>query len=346
MERIKKAELKQWAREKMKGVENCTFPSFLPGLAELDEDGIRWDVNMAVKHGFFSTLAVTECGLSFEEAKKFLQIVTDEAKGKILVSTTLLFDSFEKNWEMLKYAEEVGCHLVLFGYPPSFYPKSEEEIYKITREMCDATNLGIVLYPSPQFNFERLHPSGFNPKLLARMAEFDNAVAIKVGEAGLAADCARLFGDKVLVSNPSERFLPMMHKAYGQQWIGAGCYEVYQSPQTRGLVNYFNLLMEGKEDEAMEIYWSLAIVRNMFEAQHMQTVMLGLYHWNMQKYYQWLVGGNGGYVRQPCMKLLQHDMEPFKFALSMIGIEPRQPDEEFYIGRVNYAKLRGVSPEE
>lgn len=342
---VQKTELKKWARENMKGVENCTFPSFTPDFNDLDEDGIRWDVRQAIKHGFFSTLAVTECGLKFEEAKRFLKIVTEEAKDKIFVSTTLLFDSFDQNWEMLKYAEEVGCHLVLFGYPPSFYPKSEEEIYQVTREMFDATGLGIILYPSPQYNFERLHPSGFNPKLLSRMAEMDNAVAIKVGEVGLIADCARLFGDKILVSCPMERHLPLMHQTYGQQWIGAGCYEVYQSPEKPFLVNYFNLLMEGKTEEAMEIYWSLAMIRNMFEMQHMQTVMLGLYHWNMQKYYQWLVGGNGGYMRQPCMKLLQHNLEPFKFALTMMGIEPRQPDEEFYVGRVNYAKMKGVSSE-
>ena len=93
-------------------------------------------------------------------------------------------------------------------------------------------------------------------------------------------------------------------------------------------------------DKAFEIYWKLTPVRGMFEQQFMPTAMLGTYNWPLQKYYQWLVGGNGGYTRQPCMKIHQHIMEPTKFGLSMIGIIPRQPDEEFYYGRMNYEKMK------
>lgn len=216
-------------------MEGCIFPSFIPDLSDLDEEGIRWDVQQSIKHGFFSVLAATETGLSFEEAKRFLKIIVDEANEKILVSTTLLFDTLEKNREMLRYAEEVGCDSVLFGYPPSYYPRSEEEIFQLTKEMCDSSNIAVVLYPSPNYNFGRFHHSGFNPKLIARMAEFDNAVAAKVGEPGLAADCIRLFGDKILINNPVERMLPLMVLTYGQQWVGAGCYEVFQSPEKDSL---------------------------------------------------------------------------------------------------------------
>lgn len=30
--------------------------------------------------------------------------------------------------------------------------------------------------------------------------------------------------------------------------------------------------------------------------------MRGTYHWTMQKFHQWCVGGNGGVTRQPAMK--------------------------------------------
>jgi hypothetical protein len=39
------------------------------------------------------------------------------------------------------------------------------------------------------------------------------------------------------------------------------------------------------------------------------------------------------------MKIHQHIMDPTKVMLSMIGITPRQPDEEFYYGRMNYEKM-------
>lgn len=342
----KKSDLKKWAKENMVGVENCLFPSFSPDLSELDEDGIRWDVQQSIRHGFFSTLCAAESGLTFEEAKRFVEIVADEARGKIFVSVTLLFDSFEQNMEMLQHAERVGCHTVLLGYPANFYPKTEDEIYRVTKEMCDATNLAVVLYPSPHYNFQRLHPSGFPLDALSRMADIENVVAIKVGEPGLIAECVRRFGDKILVACPVERWLPMMVLAFKQQWIGAGCYEVFQSPEKPYLVEYFKLLREGKVDAAMEIYWKLTPARVIFEQQFNPTAMLGTYNWTQQKYYQWCVGGNGGLTRQPSMKIHQHEMDATKMAFRMIGIEPREPDEEFYVGRMNYAKLKKSYAEE
>jgi len=337
---VQKSELKKWAKENYKGVENELLPSFTPDLSELDEEGIRWDVQQSIRHGFHSTLCAAETGLTFEESKRFVEIVADEAKDKIFVSTTILFDNLEQNREMLKHADKVGCDCALFGYSPNYQPKSEEEIYQLTKEMLDSTNLAIVLYPHPQYNFERFHPSGFPPQLLNRMADIDNAVAIKVGEPGLMAECARLCGDRLLVSCPIERLLPLNFLAYGQQWIGAGPYEVFQSPEKPYMVEYFNLMMTGQMDKAMEIYWRLTPARVIFEQQFAPTSMLGTYNWTQHKYYQWLVGGNGGFTRQPCMKLYQHDMDASKMALRMIGIPPRENDEEFYVGRVNYAKLK------
>ena len=343
---IKRSELKEWAKEHMVGVENCLFPSFSPDLSELDEEGIRWDVRQSIKHGFFSTLCAAESGLTFEEAKRFVEIAADEAGGDILVSVTLLFDSFEQNREMLQHAEKVGCHSVLLGYPASWYAKSEEEIYAVSKEMCDSTNLAIVLYPTPHYNFQRLHNSGFPLDALSRLADLENVIAIKVGEPGLIADCARRFGDKILVACPVERFLPLMVLGFKQQWMGAGCYEVFQSPEKPYLVDYFRKLREGQIDEAMEIYWMLTPARVIFEQQFMPTSMLGTYNWTQQKYYQWCVGGNGGLTRQPSMKIHQHEMEATKMAFRMIGIDPREPDEEFYVGRLNYAKMKKTSGEE
>ena len=37
----KRSELKQWAKEHMKGLETATIPSFTPDLSELDEEGME-----------------------------------------------------------------------------------------------------------------------------------------------------------------------------------------------------------------------------------------------------------------------------------------------------------------
>ncbi|MCP5190646.1 MAG: dihydrodipicolinate synthase family protein [Pseudomonadales bacterium] len=323
-------ERRDWARESLRGVQNITFPSFTPDLSELDEEGIRWDVRQAVAHGFFATLCACETGLTFDEARRFVSIVCDEASGKLLVAVTLLFDSLEQNLAMAYHAADAGCDLLQIGFPPNYYPDSEEQIFQVLHTLARATELGVILYPSPHYNFERFHPSAFPPAVLERLSE-----------PGLAADMVSRFGGKLLINNPIERQLPLMVLAAQQQYIGPGCYEAFQSPEQRNVVDYFALLRQGKTAEAMEIYWKLTPARGLFEAKMMPTAMLGCYHWPLQKYYQWLTGGNGGYTRQPCMKLHQFELEPIKFTLMQLGIMPRQPDEEFYIGRAN--RERGLA---
>ncbi|MCL4872246.1 MAG: dihydrodipicolinate synthase family protein [Anaerolineae bacterium] len=339
----KKFELKQWAKENMKGVENTLLPSFTPDMKGLDEEGIRLDVRQSIKHGFFSMMCATEAGLTLAEAKQFLSIAADEAGGAIIVTTSLILDSLEDNMELMLHAEQVGVDGILLGYPPQFHPHTATEIYEVTRQFCEATNMHITLYPSPHFHFNRFHNSGFPLEIVEGLAEIDNVVAIKVGELGLYADLHRLVGDKVLLGCPVERYAPLLVQGFGMQWMGAGCYEVFQSPGKRYLVDYFNLLLSGKTAEAMDIYWKLAPARITFEQQFNQTVMTGTYNWQQQKYYQWCVGGNGGLTRQPAMKVHTWEMEMTKMAFRMIDIEPNENDDEFIMGRTNYCRRNAVA---
>ena len=61
---ITRSERKEWAKEVLRGVENVTMPSFTPDFRDLDEAGIRWDVDRAVEHGFASTMCAVETGLT------------------------------------------------------------------------------------------------------------------------------------------------------------------------------------------------------------------------------------------------------------------------------------------
>jgi len=341
--KYKKSEAKEWAKETYKGLEGCLMPSFTPDLAELDEEGIRHDVQQSISHGFFSILCCLECGMTTEERKKFLEIVCNEAKGKINVSTSLFVDSFGEIIELLQHFEKVGGDSVLYGLPVTYFPKSEEDIYQITKKLCDSTNLAVNLYPSDKYNFERLHPTKFNPKLLARMADIPNVVGMKVGTGldltAFTAESFRLCGDKILVQNPGPNMWPITVPRYGQQWAGAAAYEMFQTPDNPRAVRMFNLLRSGDIDKGMDIYWELTPLNEYVWREMMTYFAGGGYHFTLWKYYQWLVGGNGGMLRQPTRRLYEHDKEAVKAALRATGITPREaPEEEFYVGRVNYAK--------
>lgn len=339
-----RSERQAWAKENMKGIENQLMPSFTPDLSELDERGVRWDVQKTKEHGFFSTLCTCEAALSFEEAKRFVEIVADEAGEDLHVATTLVFDSFEQNLEMLEHAARVGADSALLGYPLNWYPDDPGEIYERTRELADATDLSIVLYISNKFNFERFHPAGFPMDLLDRLADIENVVAVKVSNPQLLADIHRICGDRLLLSNPIEGFLPNHIVAFDMQWIGAGPYEIYQTPDQPLFTDYFAALREGRWEEGMKTYYRLTPIREIFFMQMQPQLMVGTYHWPQHKFYQWLVGGNGGFTRQPAMKLAVHEREMVRVALRRAGLEPRENDAEFFVGRVNYeASAAGVS---
>lgn len=326
---------KAWAQENFKGVENETLPSFTQDFLRLDEAGIRLDVNQAVKHGFHSTLCTSEAGLTFDEAIEFVSIVANEAQGRIFTATTILFDTFDQCFKMLEHAAEAGCSHVLLGYPPSYYPLSESEIYDRTKEMIETANVGIVLYPSPKFNFDRFHDLGFPPDVLEDLVELPNVFAVKVA-GPLHKECYNRFGKKVLISSPIDSQLIQNVKKYNQQWIGAGPYELFQSPDKPYFVQMLNYLLEGKEIEAHRIYRLLKPVSISFQlTTHLKNVQLGLYHWPMHKYFQWCSGGNGGYTRQPTMKLSTKDKETIRKNYEHLGITVSDSDEMFYVGRVN-----------
>ena len=79
-----KSEAKKWTKKHLKGLEAVIFPSFTPDLQELDEEGIRYDVNHLIANGFTSAMVSPEsCGMTFEELNKLVEIVCDEARGKI-----------------------------------------------------------------------------------------------------------------------------------------------------------------------------------------------------------------------------------------------------------------------
>src|SRR4051812_50209210 len=81
MPAYRRAEARDWAREKLVGAVNCTIPSFTNDLAALNERAVRHDVRLAKEHGFLGTLGVSEISITLPEYLDFLRIAKDEAGG-------------------------------------------------------------------------------------------------------------------------------------------------------------------------------------------------------------------------------------------------------------------------
>ncbi|HEY0746538.1 MAG TPA: dihydrodipicolinate synthase family protein [Steroidobacteraceae bacterium] len=343
---ITRNERKQWARSALKGLENALMPSFDLDTWQLDEEGIRWDVRQAIAHGFFSTMCALETGLTLEEQKRFVEIACDEARGKLLVSFTLLQDSVEDSLELLAHAERVGASHALLGYPPSFRPETPADIVAVTRRIAEATNLGLVMYASDKFDFARFHPSQIPFEAYDEIASLPNVVSLKVGfgDPATAFEAFERYGRHVLVNVGTPWLMglfPLLHRRYGAQWFGGGAWEMWQSPERPYMIEFYDAVIRGDITGARSIYWTLARANAIAMGGNIaRGGDIGMYHWPMGKYVSWSVGGNGGAMREPSMKLPIGLMMQRKAALRAIGIEPREPDAEFWAGRVRFGRAR------
>ena len=185
MVRYKKPEAREWARENMHGLCNVVIPSYTLDLKRLNEKGIRHDIRKEIEYGFWGTLLVSEVAITVEEYRQFVRWSHEEAGGKLVLVHHAMFNTLEENIEAVQSAEKEGCELVLLGYPQNFYATTEAQIYDYTKKFCDATRLGVILFPVPHWGFERVHPAGMSPELIRRMVkEIPNIVCIKA-ESGM-----------------------------------------------------------------------------------------------------------------------------------------------------------------
>lgn len=331
-----RAGAREWAQENMKGICGCLLPTFTSDLKGINEKAIRHDISRAKELGMAGQLLVAECGTTLEELLHVTEIAVDEAAGDIQTVVHAVLPTLEDNIQLVQESEKLGADLVLISYPLTFYPSSEDEVFEYTRALAESTNLGVIIFAMHLWNFRRFHPSHFSPDLIGRMIrEIPNVVAVKneVGGPGIGgiAQVFERYSKDVIVMDPIESNSPAWHANYGMQWMGTSNYEAFGPWVPR----YFDLMREGKFEEAMEIYWKLHPVRESDAAVVGQalagTQMVPRYLW---KYQGWLNGFNGGPLRAPQARINDSQMKQLRAGATAAGLDVFDtPDEQFLVGR-------------
>lgn len=319
----KKKEAKEWARGFYQGLDATILPSFTADELALDEAGIRNDIRHIVRQGFFGvTLVSAEAGTTFEEDKRFVEWCTDEAGGRIGVTHNLRYYTLEKNIEMARHAEAVGCQAVMVSYPTNFYPRSEEDVYNYTKAIADAVNIGVMLFPSIKNDFPA--PYRVSAQTLNRLADISNVVSMKIGllEWSWIDECFRLFGDKIQISYPFDDAWPTLIRKYGMQWSGAAPWQGSQTAEDPREIRLFNLIKEDRMKEAMELYWRMDPLRKTILSIALPSAHLGLYNFQQWKYCEELLGMTGGELRMPRLTLFAHDRARLRGAMIASGLKP------------------------
>jgi len=343
VERIDRAHRKEWAKTHFRGFENILMASFTPDMKGLDEAGIRLDVRQSIAHGFFSMLCAPPA-LSVPEMKRFIEVAVDEANGRISVGLALQAPTEAEMFDVLSHAEKVGCQHILLDLPRQ---GSAQELIQYGRKFCQRTNLGVYLWMASVHNFNRFHPSGIPYEVFDALADEPNVIALKVGnmDGAVIFDLLDRYNDRMLIGALMPNLMPLAIRAYGQQWSGAWTVEALQSPEKPYATEFFNLMMGGKYQPGMKLYWD-----HVAPGFGQMMKLLGRYAasgghpWEHFKYYQFATGGNGGrYRKDPEFPDLPPvgaaDMAAMKAAFQMVGVPvTRTSDEAFPVGRLNYEK--------
>lgn len=320
----RKNEAKEWARAAYRGLDTTILPCFTPDTLALDEAGIRHDMRMLVQQGFFAVTLVSggEAGTTLEEDRRFVEWCVDEARGKVGITLNLRYYTLADNIAMARHAEAVGCHSVMISYPTNFRPRSEEDVYAWTRAICDATRLGVILFPSVKNDFPA--PYRVSAQTLARLADLENVIALKIGviEWTWIDECFRRFGDRVLISYPFDDAWPTLIHKYGMQWSGAAPWHNLQTAANPRMVKMWELMCAGRMDEATAIYWQVDPLRKAILSIALPSAMMGMYNFEQWKYCDALLGLTGGELRMPKLTLFEWQRMQLRQAMMASGLQP------------------------
>lgn len=354
--KVKLSKEKLWARKNYKGMATLIFPSFTPDFKDIDEEGVRLDVQNSIKHGFVATMTFP-VGVNPETHAKFINVASDEGKSKkTLVGDIVGEKSEAADLAHIAVCEKNGCTHLLITPDSNSLGKTDDEIYNIYKKRIEATSLPCFVFAAVATRYyKQFGPSGVPLKVFDRLADLPNVVGVKLShplEMGSAFYVAEKLSDRILIAPVNFEFMPIMTKFYGAQCSGQWTVEAIQSPEKPYAVQMMKLLSEGKYDEALKIYQIIQPALNDFFDLQAPCIRNHVSPWQHRKYIQWCVGGNGGlmYISTPRYlqkygKLIptldQAARDNIKGWFRKIGIEPYDgPDEEFMVGKAAYK--RGV----
>ena len=178
---------------------------------KVDEKKLRELVDFHIKNG---TDVLVPCGttgesatLSFEEHEKVVEVVIDQAKGKVPVIAGTGSNNTEEALKLTKHAKEAGANGALVITP--YYNKpTQKGMYLHFEKIAKEVDIPIILYNVPGRTSVNLLP-----ETVAKLAKIKNIVGIKEASGDLkqASDIVGLCGDKFdLISGDDFIVLPML----------------------------------------------------------------------------------------------------------------------------------------
>jgi 4-hydroxy-tetrahydrodipicolinate synthase len=229
----------------------------------LDEEGLRELIRFQLQEGIDGLVPVGTTGecstLSYEEHERVIEIVVEEAKGRVPVVAGTGSNSTREALMLTNFAREAGADGALLVVPYYNRP-TQEGLYQHFKELAEKVDIPQILYNIPS-------RTGVNllPQTVARLAEIKNIVGIK--EASTVDQVSEIIEltrgkDFVVFSGNDNQTLPIL--ALG----GVGVISVASNVAPRLVSEMVRAFRKGKVEEARELHYRLS---PLFKALFLET---------------------------------------------------------------------------
>jgi 4-hydroxy-tetrahydrodipicolinate synthase len=243
---------------------------FIPLMTPFREDGsvnekvVRQIVSFLVGKGVDGLFPLSSVGefihLSFEEKIALMEIVMDEARGRVAVTPGATGTHPEEVIALARKAAEIGCQAVVIG-PPYFYPINQDNLERHFEIIADAVQIPIILYNIPLFS------PAISYDVVERLFRRNNFVGMK-DSSGSMVDLMHYL-DKI--RSVAQRPAVMVGREeifYPALMVGAsGCLSATCGILPEIMVGIYRAWQEKKYEQAYELQLSiLPLLRAMFSA--------------------------------------------------------------------------------
>ena len=165
----------------MRGVINIQFTPFR-SATEIDEEALRDNTRFMIEGGIVTGKGVQVIGgsngegfsLSDEEYKRLIEIVVDEAAGRVPIVVGCVRPGTQPVIRIAKYAEEAGADAIMV-LSPFYYPDpSDDVVVEHFKSIAEATEIGIMIY-----NNSMVTGKDLSIECLQRLADNEHIIALK-----------------------------------------------------------------------------------------------------------------------------------------------------------------------
>jgi 4-hydroxy-tetrahydrodipicolinate synthase len=307
--KLSKQDAKDWAKERIKGVFGAAPVPYQPN-GEIDENGFRsnlryWRDVLQIKGQWVAGFQSEQLGISTKQRRRIFEIAQEESQGKQIAICAIMDDVIQDALDLAKFADEMGADSIGLSGPRIFTGMlggqvSEDTLFRFFEYISERVDLPIVI-----LNQAAMQGYMMSPRLIARIAELPNYVALKNvvgGDLNHYHETRRLCGDKIVVSDSDESLFFKNYTEHGQRaFIATPNPMLLQTHDWQPVNEYVRLADEGNLSAAAKINADLDPVRAALEVC---LHKVGWYKYSaLSKHWFELQGLCGGSVVYPQQEL-------------------------------------------